>query len=92
VVDRDLVRRKLAELSEDVTQVSEYRDLTIEGYRTDWKTQRIVDRTLQMAIGSAGMAVIDSSTSGEENRCAQLRDLGGREVAVHSGTPLNPKA
>jgi uncharacterized protein YutE (UPF0331/DUF86 family) len=50
VVDGDLLRRKLAELSEYVTQVSEYRDLTAERYRADWKTQRIVERTLQMAI------------------------------------------
>jgi len=50
VVDRDLVRRKLTELSEYVRQVSEYRDVTVEQYRADWKTQRIVERTLQMAI------------------------------------------
>jgi hypothetical protein len=49
VVDRDLLRRKLAELAVYVTQVSEYRDLTVERYRADWKTQRIVERTLQMA-------------------------------------------
>ena len=50
VVDRDLLRRKLAELAEYVTQVSEYRDLTVEGYRADWRTQRVIERTLQMAI------------------------------------------
>ena len=50
MVDRDLVRRKLAELAEYVTQVSEYRVLTVARYRADWKTQRIVERTLQMAI------------------------------------------
>ncbi len=50
MVDRDLLRRKLAELAEYVTQVSEYRDLTVERFRADWKTQRIVERTLQMAI------------------------------------------
>jgi uncharacterized protein YutE (UPF0331/DUF86 family) len=50
VVDRDLLRRKLSELSEYVIQVSEYRDLTVDRYRADWKTQRIVERTLQMAI------------------------------------------
>jgi uncharacterized protein YutE (UPF0331/DUF86 family) len=50
VVDRDLLRRKLAELAVYVTQVEEYRDLTVEIYRLDWKTQRIVDRTLQIAI------------------------------------------
>jgi uncharacterized protein YutE (UPF0331/DUF86 family) len=50
VVDGDLLRRKLAELSEYVTQASEYRDLTAERYRADWRTQRIIERTLQMAI------------------------------------------
>lgn len=50
MVDRDLLRRKLAELAEYVTQASEYRDLTVEVYRADWRTQRIVERTLQMAI------------------------------------------
>ena len=50
VVDRDLLRRKLAELAEYVSQVSEYRDLTVARYRGEWKTQRIVERTLQLAI------------------------------------------
>ena len=50
MVDRDLLRRKLAELAEYIAQVSEYRDLTVERYRADWKTQRIVERTLQIAI------------------------------------------
>jgi uncharacterized protein YutE (UPF0331/DUF86 family) len=63
VVDRDLVRRKLTELSEYVRQVSEYRDVTVEQYRADWKTQRIVERTLQMAIEAcvdiAGHTVAD---------------------------------
>ena len=42
MVDRDLLRRKLAELAAYVSQVSEYRDLTVERYRADRKTQRIV--------------------------------------------------
>jgi len=50
MVDRDLILRKLADLERYVSQVSEYRDITIERYREDWKTQRIVERTLQMAI------------------------------------------
>ena len=50
MVDSDLLRRKLTALSEYVGQVSEYQSLTIEQYRADWKTQRIVERTLQMAI------------------------------------------
>jgi uncharacterized protein YutE (UPF0331/DUF86 family) len=50
VVDRDLLLRKLADLELYLSQVSEYRGLSIEEYRGDWKTQRIVERTLQIAI------------------------------------------
>lgn len=50
MVDRDLVLRKLADLERYLGQVSEYRDITAEQYREDWRTQRIVERTLQMAI------------------------------------------
>ena len=50
MVDRDLVLRKVADLERYVDQVSEYRDITVEQYQGDWRTQRIVERTLQMAI------------------------------------------
>jgi uncharacterized protein YutE (UPF0331/DUF86 family) len=30
--------------------VSEYQDISAERYRQEWKTQRIVERTLQLAI------------------------------------------
>jgi uncharacterized protein YutE (UPF0331/DUF86 family) len=50
VVDRDLLLRKLADLEQYVDQVSEFRAVTVDEYRRDWKTQRIVERTLQMAI------------------------------------------
>lgn len=50
MVDRDLVLRKVADLDQYLGQVSEYQDITVEQYRGDWKTQRIVERTLQMAI------------------------------------------
>ena len=50
MVDRDLTLRKLANLDLYVSQVAEYRDLTVEQYRGDWKTQRIVEGTLQMAV------------------------------------------
>ena len=50
MVDRDLILRKLADLDQYLVQVSEYRDVTVERYREDWKTQRIVERTLQLAI------------------------------------------
>lgn len=50
MVDRDLLLRKLADLDQYLGQASEYRDITIDQYRGDWKTQRIVERTLQMTI------------------------------------------
>jgi len=50
VVDRDLILRKLADLDQYVSQVSDYRAVTVEEYRRDWKTQRIVERTLQIAV------------------------------------------
>ncbi|MBI5627629.1 MAG: DUF86 domain-containing protein [Candidatus Rokubacteria bacterium] len=50
MVDRDLILRKLADLDQYLAQVSEYRGITVDEYRRDWKVQRIVERTLQMAI------------------------------------------
>lgn len=50
MVDRDLLLRKLADLDQYLGQVSEYRGITIDQYRKDWKIQRIVERTLQMII------------------------------------------
>jgi uncharacterized protein YutE (UPF0331/DUF86 family) len=50
VVDRDLLLRKLADLDLYLSQVAEYRGISLQDYRGDWKIQRIVERTLQMAI------------------------------------------
>jgi uncharacterized protein YutE (UPF0331/DUF86 family) len=50
VVDRDLILRKLSDLERYIAQVSEYRMIDAEQYRDDWRSQRIIERTLQMAI------------------------------------------
>jgi uncharacterized protein YutE (UPF0331/DUF86 family) len=50
MVDRGLVLRKLAELEEYQNQLLEFKGLTVKQFRDDWKTQRIVERTLQMMI------------------------------------------
>lgn len=50
MVDRDLLLRKLADLDQYLGQVSEYKGITLDQYRGEWKIQRIVERTLQMAI------------------------------------------
>jgi uncharacterized protein YutE (UPF0331/DUF86 family) len=50
MVDRELVLRKMSELEEYQQQLQEFKGITVQQYREDWKTQRIVERTLQMMI------------------------------------------
>jgi len=50
MVDKNLILRKLTELEEYLHQVSEYSTISVEEYTESWKTQRIVERTLQIMI------------------------------------------
>ena len=50
MVDKTLILRKLTELEEYLEQVKEYATMTVDRYSKDWKTQRVVERTLQMMI------------------------------------------
>lgn len=50
MVDKTVVQRKLADLETYVGQIGQYADISIEAYQADWKTQRIIERTLQMMI------------------------------------------
>ena len=50
MVDRALVLRKLAELELYLQQIREYEHISVDDYRSDWKTQRIIERTLQLMI------------------------------------------
>lgn len=50
MVDRSLLLRKLSDLSDLSTQMVEYRGISARRYAGDWKTQRIVERTLQMMV------------------------------------------
>jgi len=50
VVDKTLILRKLAELEEYLGQIKEYASITVNRYSKDWKSQRVVERTLQMMI------------------------------------------
>jgi uncharacterized protein YutE (UPF0331/DUF86 family) len=50
VVDKTLILRKLADLQEYIEQIGEYSNIKVSEYSRDWKTQRIVERTLQMMI------------------------------------------
>jgi len=50
MVDETLILRKLSELDTYYKQVSEYEKITVAQYSGDWKTPRIIERTLQMMI------------------------------------------
>ena len=50
MVDRTLILRKLSMLEEYLKQIAEYRSITTEQYANDWKSQRIIERTLQMMV------------------------------------------
>ncbi len=50
MVDKTLILKKLSELEQYLLQINEFSDITIAEYSSNWKTQRIVDRTLQMMI------------------------------------------
>ena len=50
MVDKNLILRKLTELEEYFNQVSEFSTVSVEEYIGNWKTQRIVERTLQIMI------------------------------------------
>jgi uncharacterized protein YutE (UPF0331/DUF86 family) len=50
MVDRELVLRKIADLEVYGEQLRAYREVTPDEYRRDWRVQRIIERTLQIAI------------------------------------------
>ena len=50
LVDKALVMRKITELELYLGQIGEFAAIGLEEYQGDWKTQRVVERTLQMLI------------------------------------------
>ncbi len=50
LVDKLLLGRKLTELETYLNQLREFSKISVAAYRDDWKTQRIIERTLQMLI------------------------------------------
>ena len=50
MVDKTLILRKLAELEDYLHQIREFSSVSLDEYTGDWKTQRIVERTLQIMI------------------------------------------
>ena len=50
MVDKALLLRKISELETYQKQIREFSDITLQNYKEDWKTQRVVERTLQIMI------------------------------------------
>ena len=50
MVDKNMVLRKLSRIDEYLKQIREFSGVSIDEYKSDWKSQRIVERTLQMLI------------------------------------------
>jgi uncharacterized protein YutE (UPF0331/DUF86 family) len=50
LVDKLLVGRKLADIDTYLKQVGDFSKISLNQYKNDWKTQRIVERTLHILI------------------------------------------
>ncbi len=50
LVDKLLVGRKLAQIDTYLKQIADFSKISLVQYKKNWKTQRIVERTLQILI------------------------------------------
>lgn len=50
MVDKILIGRKIAQIDTYLEQIREFSKISVRAYKKDWKTQRIVERTLQILI------------------------------------------
>lgn len=50
MVDKQLIGRKIAQIDDYLNQIQEFSTLSLRSYKKDWKTQRIIERTLQILI------------------------------------------
>lgn len=95
MVDRAIVQRKLAALSEYRGQLQEYANISVEAYRADWKIQRIVERTLQMMIelcaDISGHVISDNGWSTPETYAETFRVLGEHGVLTPEQTVVMVK-
>ena len=84
MVDGTLMLKKLAQLEESVTQIEEYRALSVEQYTNDWKLQRIIERTLQMMIETcvdiAGHIISDSTFRIPDSYADSFRVLSENKI------------
>lgn len=84
MVDKALILRKVASLAEYQKQIGEYSTITVDKYRSEWKTQRIVERTLQMMIelcaDIAGHVISDNGLRTPETYADTFRVLAENSI------------
>jgi uncharacterized protein YutE (UPF0331/DUF86 family) len=86
VVDRDLILRKLAEVETYLSQLEAYRNLDLAAYRGDWKTQRIVERTLHLTIE----ACVDVADHIVADRRLRVPETGGETLEILAEADMLP--
>lgn len=95
MVDQMLVLKKLASLAEYRMQVAEFSMMTVDAYRSDWKVQRIVERTLQMMIelcaDVAGHLIADRGLRTPETYADTFRVLGENAILSAEQTAVMEK-
>jgi len=84
MVDEKLILRKLTELELYTSQIELFRSISTEDYRNDWKSQRIIERTLQMMIETcvdiAGHVISDSKFRIPESYADSFRVLSENNI------------
>ena len=86
VVDRDLILRKCAQLETYLAQLQPYRTIDLGTYQGDWKTQRIVERTLHLAIETC-MDIADHAVA---DRQLRVPDTGAETFEILAEAALLP--
>jgi uncharacterized protein YutE (UPF0331/DUF86 family) len=87
MVDRDLILRRLADLDVYLEQLAPYRNIDAAAYQQDWKTQRIVERTLHLAIETC-MDVADHLVA---DRRLRVPETGAESFEILADADLLPK-
>jgi uncharacterized protein YutE (UPF0331/DUF86 family) len=86
MVERDLILRRLATLDVYLEQLAPYRGTEAGAYQQDWKTQRIVERTLHLAIETC-MDVSDHLVS---DRRLRVPETGAESFEILAEADLLP--
>ena len=84
MVDETQILRKLTELEQYTSQVSSFKTISVKTYREDWKSQRIIERTLQMMIETcvdiAGHIISDKNYRIPDSYADSFRVLSENQI------------